>query len=145
MNQFNYNVIRNKVEDFKNGKRDFEPTDLIDIKLYLQLYKDQLNNTEFFTGVIQKYKIVSCFADNFHDELHEYVFKDHAAAISIIVMIDNKEVYIKLNKSICNINICKFAQQLCNGDCIDVTESIAKGKLTDKFLRLSANLQPCKQ
>ena len=145
MNQFNYNVVRNKVEAFKNGKRDFNPTDLIDIKLYLQLYKDQLNNTEFFTGVIQKYKIVSCFADNFHNEIHEYVFKKYAAAISIIVMVDNKEVYIKNNKLLCNINICKFAQQLCQGDCIDGTESIAKGKLTDKFLKLTANLQPCNQ
>jgi hypothetical protein len=135
------NNLKDKIKAFRGGVRDFDVSDLVAIKLYLSKYKDQLSNTQFFTGALQEYSVISCFAEEFHEELLNHMIKKLNAAIAIVVTLETKEVLIKTNKEACSINLCKLAQLLCDGDCID--SEVAQGKLTEKFLKFTTKLTPC--
>jgi hypothetical protein len=65
------------------------------------------------------------------------------AAIAIVVILKNNEVLIRTNKKTCSVNLCKLAQLLCDGDCINTENETASGKLTDKFLKFTTKLTPC--
>lgn len=137
------NNLQANIKAFREGKRDFNPQELNDIKLYLLKYKDHLESTQFFTGSLQEYSVASCFANNFQEELLDHMINKLQAAISIVVVMDEKAVLLKLNKNICNINLCKLAKLLCDSDCIEPAENIVQGKLTEKFLKFTTKLSPC--
>ena len=139
----NDNNLKTKVCQYRNGKRDFSISELNDIKLYLLTLKDRLTNTAFFKGVIKDNDVVSCFGDAQYDELFDYMFKKHQAAIGIIVIINEQRVLIRKNESICSIDICTLARLLCDGDCIKQNTNLAIGSLTEKFIKFTKTLNQC--
>ena len=82
------NNLQANIKAFREGKRDFNPQELNDIKLYLLKYKDHLESTQFFTGSLQEYSVASCFANNFQEELLDHMINKLQAAISIVVVMD---------------------------------------------------------
>lgn len=137
------NKLSNNVREYKQGVRTFNSQELNDIKLYLLKYKDLLESIQFYEGEIKNYKVVSCFAENFYEELFNYMFNKHAAGIAVIVVLTEKAVLLKKNDSVCKIDLCLLAELLCDGDCIKEIEGLAGGKITEKFLKFTTKLHPC--
>ena len=135
--------LRDRVEAFREGKRDFSVLELNEIKLYLLKYKDTLSTTQFYTGALQKYAVVSCFTEDFTEQLLSHMIYKLNAAIAIVVVLKDRKVLIRTNKKTCSINLCKLAQLLCDGDCINSKDEIAQGKLTGKFIKFTTKLTPC--
>jgi MoaA/NifB/PqqE/SkfB family radical SAM enzyme len=75
----------------------FAAEELNDIKLYISRYKDTIDNTNFFTGSIKEYKVVSCFAEDFYEELHSRMIKNFGADIAIIVILTERRIIFKKN------------------------------------------------
>ena len=99
MKIFNYytsNKLKSNIKDYRNGRRDFSVEELNEIKLYIFKYKDVIENTSFFTGLIKEYKVVSCFAEtNFYEELHSRMINNYGADIAIIVILSEKRIIFR--------------------------------------------------
>ena len=137
------NQLKANIESFKKGKKDFTVEELNDIKLYLLKYKDALENTQFFEGNLKDNKVVSCFAEEFYDEILSHMLGKYSAAIAIAVVLSEKKILLKSNSKLCAINLCNLAKLLCDGDCINSSTDIAEGKITEKFLNLTKTFRQC--
>jgi len=114
------------------------------IKLYILKYKDVIENTSFFTGLIKEYKVVSCFAEtNFYEELHSRIINNYGADIAIIVILSEKRIIFRKNSKTCDIDLCKLAQILSDGECDESSNELAAGKLTDNFINLTKKFIKC--
>lgn len=133
--------INENVKSYREGRRDFSVSELNDIKLYLLRYKDQLENTKFFEGKIKDFKVVSCFAEEFHGELFRHILSINNTSIAIIIKLSTKSVLFKSNDKICDINLAKLANILCDGADLDGVTAV--GKFTAKFLNFTKTLKPC--
>lgn len=138
----NYN-LKSKVDAFKSGERAFTTQDLVDIKLYLRVYKDTLANTTFFKGKVKEQKVVSCLADDFYEDLFDHMINKLAAAIAIIVIPSQKKIILKRNEKTCSLNLCNLAKIICGGECDDMSNNFAKGIITKTFLNFTKTLSPC--
>lgn len=137
------NKLKTNIKEYRAGKRDFSIEDLNDIKLYISKYKDVLENSIFYNGVIKDYSVVSCFAESFYEELHSRMINNYSADIAIIVNITEKKIFFKKNNNTCKIDLCKLSHILCNGNCIESSTDIAEGELTDNFINLTKKFTPC--
>lgn len=147
MKIFNYytsNKLKSNIKDYRNGRRDFSVEELNEIKLYILKYKDVIESTSFFTGLIKEYKVVSCFAEtNFYEELHSRMINNYGADIAIIVILSEKRIIFRKNSKTCNIDLCKLAQILSDGECDESSNELAAGKLTDNFINLTKKFIKC--
>lgn len=134
------NNITINVRAYREGKRDFNVQELNEIKLYFLKYKDQLQSTEFFEGVLKGYKVVSCVATEYYSEFISYMLQQHAASIAVIVDPQAKHVLFQKN-STCSVDINKLTDILCEGHTI--LDNIVVGKLTKPFLTFTKTLKPC--
>jgi hypothetical protein len=136
--------LRSNIGDYRNGRRNFSSEELNEIKLYISKYKDLIENTKFYVGTIKEYKVVSCFAEtNFYEELHSRMINNYGADIAIIVILAERRIIFKKNNKTCNIDLCKLAQILSDGECYETTTDLAAGKLTDNFINLSKKFIEC--
>jgi hypothetical protein len=143
---FNYyknDNLKSKISAYRKGERDFSVQELNDIKLYISKYKDIIDNTKFFTGSIKEYKVVSCFAEDFYEEIHSRMINTLGADIAIIVVIAEKLILFRKNPKTCDIDLCKLAQILSDGECDESTTDLAAGKLTDNFINLTKKFIEC--
>lgn len=146
MKKFRYykdNELRDNIKAYRNGKRDFNSKELNDIKLYASRYKDLIDNIKYFSGSVKNYKTISCFAEDFFEELHDRMINAMGADIAIIAILSTKEVLLKKNNKTCNIDICKLSQIICDGVCIESNENIAIGKFTNNFINLTKKFIQC--
>lgn len=128
---------------YKGGKTDFTTEELYELKLYILKLKDLISTTEFYEGSLKSYKIVSCFADDLFTELQDYMLKKYNGDVAIIVFIKERKVILKSDVERCKIDICTLAKLLCDGSCTDATNSIAEGRITDKFLNFTKTFKIC--
>jgi len=143
---FNYyknDNLKSKISAYRKGERDFNVQELNDIKLYISRYKDTIDHTKFFVGSIKEFKVVSCFAEDFYEELHSRMINTYGADIAIIVILTEKRILFKKNTKTCDIDLCKLAQILSDGECDETTTDLAAGKLTDNFINLSKKFIEC--
>lgn len=133
---------RENAKALRGGKKDLSIQELSDIKLYLQQYKDCLENIQIFEGKVKEFRVCSCFSDNFETELLEFLINKHKADISIVVILSQKIVLFKKSDT-CNINLCELAKILCDGECIEETTNLAYGNLNKTFLNFTTTLTPC--
>ena len=147
MKIFNYytsNKLKSNIKDYRNGRRDFSVEELNEIKLYIFKYKDVIENTSFFTGLIKEYKVVSCFAEtNFYEELNSRMINNYGADIAIIVILSEKRIIFRKNSKTCDIDLCKLAQILSYGECDESSNELDAGKLTDNFINLTKKFIKC--
>lgn len=134
--------VTENVKAYRQGKRDFSVSELGDIKLYFLKYKEQLENTQFFEGKIKNFKTVSCFAEDYHEELFNYILNsNNNTSIAIIIKLSTKSVLFKKNSKVCDIDLAKLASLLCDG--AGLSDGTAVGKFTAKFLTFTKTLTPC--
>lgn len=138
-----YKKIKANLELYRKGKTDFSIEELNDLKIHLLKYKDTLQTTQFFEGALKEYKIVSCFAEQFHDELQDHMINKYGAAIVIVVVLKDKKILLKKNPKTCSLDLCALAKLLSDGGCIDSTANVAEGNITEKFLNLTKTFKPC--
>lgn len=139
----NNSKLKRNIALYKSGKTDFNADELYELKIYLLKYKDIISTTEFFEGSLKNYKLVSCFAEDYFDELQDYMLKKYNADIAITVVIKERKILFKCNKERCKIDLCTLAKLLCDGDCVDDTGTVAEGNITDKFLNLTKTFRQC--
>lgn len=146
MKIFNYyknNNLKSKINSYRKGEKDFSVQELNEIKLYISKYKDIIDSTKFFAGSIKEYKVVSCFAEDFYEELHSRMINTLGADIAIIVILTEKRILFKKNPKTCEIDLCKLAKILSDGECDESTTDLAAGKLTDNFINLTKKFIEC--
>lgn len=146
MKIFNYyknDNLKSKISAYRKGERDFNVQELNDIKLYISRYKDTIDHTKIFVGSIKEFKVVSCFAEDFYEELHSRMINTYGADIAIIVILTEKRILFKKNSKTCDIDLCKLAQILSDGECDESTTDLAAGKLTDNFINLTKKFIEC--
>ena len=129
------------VKAYRQGRRDFSVSELSDIKLYLLKYKEQLEHTQFFEGKIKNFKVISCFAEEYYEELFNYILNTNNTAIAIIIKLSTKSVLFKNDDKICDIDLTKLVNLLC--DSAELDNDTAIGKFTAKFLNFTKSLKPC--
>lgn len=135
--------LKSKIKAYREGRRDFNVEELNEIKLYISKYKDTIENTIFYTGNIKDYKVVSCFAEDFYEELHSRMINNYNADIAIIVILSEKNIFYKKNNNTCKIDLCKLAEILSDGECDESSTDLATGKLTHNFLNLTKTFIQC--
>jgi len=135
--------LKSNIKAYREGRRDFSVEELNDIKLYISKYKDCIDNTKFFTGSIKEYKVVSCFAESFFEELLSRMISNYTADIAIIVILTEKRIIFRKNSKTCKIDLCKLAQILSDGECDESSTELAGGKLTDNFINLTKKFIQC--
>jgi hypothetical protein len=138
-----YKRIKANFKLYKNGKTDFSIEEFSDLKIYLLKYKDTLQTTLFYEGLLKEYKIVSCFAEQFYEELQEHMINKFGAAIVIVVLLKDKKIFFKKNPKTCSLDLCVLAKLLSDGGCVESTTNIAEGNITEKFLNLTKTFKPC--
>lgn len=135
--------LKPKVDSFREGVREFTVQELSDIKLYLLTLKDTLTNTAFYTGTVKDQKVVSCFAEDFYEELLNHMIFKLDAKVAIIVILSQKRVILTRNSKTCTLDLCNLAKIICDGECDDASINFAEGTLTKTFLNFSKTLTPC--
>lgn len=140
---YNNNKLKSNIKDYRSGKRNFSVEELNEIKLYISKYKDVIDNTNFFAGAIKEFKVVSCFAESFYEELHSRMINNYGADIAIIVILTERRILFKKNNKTCKIDLCKLAQILSDGECDESTDDLAAGKMTDNFINLTKKFIQC--
>jgi len=135
--------LKSNIQAYREGRRDFSVEELNDIKLYISRYKDTIDNTNFFTGSIKEYKVVSCFAEDFYEELHSRMIKNFGADIAIIVILTERRIIFKKNNKSCKLDLCKLAHILSDGECDESSVDLAAGKMTDNFINLTKKFIQC--
>lgn len=133
--------ISENVKAYRQGKRDFSVSELGDIKIYLLKYKEQLEHTQFFEGTIKDFKVISCFAEDYYEELFNHILNINHTCIAIIIKLSTKSVLFKKNDKICSIDLTKLANILCDG--AELNDGTAVGKFTAQFLNFTKKLKPC--
>lgn len=134
--------LRDNAKALRGGKKDFSIQELSDIKLYLQQYKDCLENLQIFEGEIKNQRVCSCFSENFETELLEFLINKKGAAISIVVILSQKAVLFMKSET-CTINLCDLAKILCDGECVEATTNLAYGNINETFLNFTKILTAC--
>lgn len=135
--------LKSNLQSYREGCRDFSVQELNDIKLYISKYKECVDNTKFFTGNIKEFKVVSCLAESFFEELLSRMINNYAADIAIIVVASEKKVIYKKNSKTCKIDLCRLAYILSDGECDESSVELAGGNLTDNFIKLTKTFIQC--
>lgn len=133
-------TIHEKIKAFRSDAIKLSEKDLNEIKIYLLEYKDTLNHTQFYEGIIKDDKIVSCFSETFQDELVQHIHTKYNATIALIVNLPAREVILSCNSSIIS---CTKLCTILFGEQYISNKKWFVGTLTPNFLKLTQQLQPC--
>ena len=127
------------ISNFENGMRPFTILEKNAIKIYFNKLKDQLQSTEYFTGIIKNYSVTGCFATHAINEVAHFTLKRFNTDIVIVINPTTKNVSFRRSRS-CDAKLNIIAEKLCEGG---GHEAAAGGKITDNFLKFTTTLIPC--
>ena len=127
------------IANFENGMRSFTLLEKNAIKIYFNKLKDQLQNTEYFTGMIKQYTVTGCFATHAINEVAHFTLKRFNTDIVIVINPVTKNVSFRRSRT-CDAKLNILAEKLCEGG---GHEAAAGGKLTNTFLKFTTTLIPC--
>ncbi len=71
------------------------------------------------------------------------MINNYGADIAIIVILSEKRIIFRKNSKTCDIDLCKLAQILSDGECDESSNELAAGKLTDNFINLTKKFIKC--
>lgn len=126
------------IEAFYGGFRPYNVQEKNSIKLYINKFRDQLNNAPNF-GTIKHYNAVAIFADFSVSEVAHYLITKYKADIGIVVNLKTNTVSFR-RCTHCDVDVSVLAQTLCEGG---GSPSVAGGKLTMQFANLIKDFKPC--
>jgi len=124
------------IEAFGDGFRPYSVLEKNGIKLFINKFKEQLNN-QVFTGTIKNYKTVSIFANYAISEVAHYIISKNNADIGIVINLDTKTVSFRRSKT-SEVDVSVLAETLCGGG---GSPAAAGGSLTDQFANLTKNFK----
>lgn len=130
---YNNPRVKQFIESFNDGFRNFNALENNSISLYFKKLKDKIATTQCFFGEINGYKVISFFADFAINEVSHFLLKKTNADISMAVILNSKSVSLRKNKT-CNVKLNKLAEILCDGG---GHEYAAGGSITEKFLQVT--------
>jgi len=107
------------------------------IKIVKDRVQTTLKNARLFKGQIGKYQIISTFADNDVNEVHDAILNKYNSDISVVVMLKNNRVSWRRNRN-SEVEVYKFAEKFNNGG---GHKSAAGGNLTESFMDLCKTFQ----
>ena len=126
---------------FMNGFNGFNAQEKNAIKLYFNRYKEIVDKTDFFSGLIKSSKVVSCFADYAISDIARYAIKNYSADIVMVINMEARLVFFFKNDDTCDISMDLLSSKMCDGTGRD---SEACGVITKKFLEFTKQLIKCK-
>ena len=126
---------------FMNGFDGFNIQEKNAIKLYFNRYKEIIDETDFFSGLIKNSKVVSCFADYATSDIARYAIKNYSADIVMVINMEARLVFFFKNADTCDIGMDLLASKMCDGTGRD---NEACGVITKKFLEFTKQLIKCK-
>lgn len=121
------------VEEFADGFVGFNNLQKNIIKLRESKFVDMVQNSTFYTGVVDGIKVVSTLGGYFNNDLALYAMTKYDCDVSIIAMPDINAVSFRKKKGTPH-NVLELAKKYCNGT---GHEYAAGGELTEKFLELT--------
>jgi oligoribonuclease NrnB/cAMP/cGMP phosphodiesterase (DHH superfamily) len=138
----NGNKLQNFVQDFESGFHGFttEQNKIISFHFYkfkklreeVALYKSTL------TIAKKEYKFISTFANEYVNDLCQYIIDNNDCDVCLMINLKNNRVYLRKNRK-CDLNLGKFANRVCDGG---GHEYAAGGELNDNVLALSKQFTP---
>ena len=135
---YNRPKVEKFINSFENGFRDYTVYEKNSIKLFIQKFKEQLQN-QVFQGNIKQYKVVSIISNYAVSEVANFIINKYDADIGIIVNVDTKTVSLRRSKE-SDVDISIIAKALCSGG---GSPTAAGGKLTPEFANLTKTFTPC--
>jgi oligoribonuclease NrnB/cAMP/cGMP phosphodiesterase (DHH superfamily) len=138
----NGDKLQNFINDFESGFHGFdnEQNKIISYHFYkfkklrdqIQLYKSTLSIGK------KKYKFVSTFANEYVNDLCQYIIDNNDCDVCLMINLKNNRVYLRKNRKV-DLNLGKFAKKVCEGG---GHEYAAGGVLNDNILALSKKFIP---
>lgn len=136
---FNTPKVLKFVEAFKDGFREYTSMEKNAIKLYLNKFKEQIEQAQLFTCELKGYTVISTFADFAINEVAHYLLCKTGAEICIVVNLKAKFVSFRRSKR-SNVDVSILAKKFCEGG---GSPAAAGGKLTEEFINLTKIFKPC--
>ena len=138
----NGDKLQNFINDFESGFHGFdnEQNKIISYHFYkfkklrdqIQLYKSTLSIGK------KKYKFISTFANEYVNDLCQYIIDNNDCDVCLMINLKNNRVYLRKNRKV-DLNLGKFAKKVCEGG---GHEYAAGGVLNDNILALSKKFIP---
>tara|TARA_R100000008_G_C3587535_1_gene173708 strand:- start:2192 stop:3076 length:885 start_codon:yes stop_codon:yes gene_type:complete len=138
----NGDKLQNFINDFESGFHGFdnEQNKIISYHFYkfkklrdqIQLYKSTLSIGK------KKYKFISTFANEYVNDLCQYIIDNNDCDVCLMINLKNNRVYLRKNRKV-DLNLGKFAKKVCEGG---GHEYAAGGVLNDNILTLSKKFIP---
>ena len=138
----NGDKLQNFINDFESGFHGFdnEQNKIISYHFYkfkklrdqIQLYKSTLSIGK------KKYKFISTFANEYVNDLCQYIIDNNDCDVCLMINLKNNRVYLRKNRKV-DLNLGKFAKKVCEGG---GHQYAAGGVLNDNILALSKKFIP---
>jgi len=138
----NGNKLQNFINDFEHGFHGFTNEQNKIISYHFYKFKKLTESLQLFTCDVpvskKKYTFVSAFADQYINDVAQYVIDNSNCDVCMLINLNNKRVYFRKNKNV-DLDLGKFAKKICNGG---GHEYAAGGELNDIILTLSKDFTP---
>jgi len=138
----NGNKLQNFVNDFEHGFHGFTDEQNKIISYHIYKFKKLAESLELYTCDIpvskKKYTFVSAFADEYINDIAQYVIDKSKCDVCMLINLKSKRVYFRKNDGV-DLDLGKFAKKVCEGG---GHEYAAGGVLNDVILTLSKNFVP---
>ena len=123
---------------FYNGFSGFSTQEQSMIKIKKDRLERTIAGLEIYKGKIKDYTVLSCFADECINEVHDYILGKYKPDITVVIVPKPGRVTWRKNKE-CDAPLHVYAEKICDGG---GHEYAAGGDITDRFLALSKKLEP---
>jgi len=138
----NGNKLQNFINDFEHGFHGFTNEQNKIISYHFYKFKKLTESLQLFTCDVpvskKKYTFVSAFADQYINDVAQYVIDNSNCDVCMLINLNNKRVYFRKKKDV-DLDLGKFAKKICNGG---GHEYAAGGELNDVILTLSKDFIP---
>jgi len=138
----NGNKLQNFINDFEHGFHGFTNEQNKIISYHFYKFKKLTESLQLFTCDVpvskKKYTFVSAFADQYINDVAQYVIDNSDCDVCMLINLNNKRVYFRKKKDV-DLDLGKFAKKICNGG---GHEYAAGGELNDVILTLSKDFIP---
>lgn len=142
-----YHQMQNKfqsfIEDYWEGFVPFDKFKANTIALYKKHCKEYLKQLKVFTGDLEFEGVLTnvgaIFCEKYVHECCNFLFEKYNVDVSIAVILNQKRIAVRRNKSNSKVDVSKFVQRIASGG---GHEMAAGGNLTEDFIEFTKMLKP---
>ena len=126
-------------DNFKYGFLGFTPIQKKAINFYRSKFEKTKQTLQIYHADLpigkKTYKGISTFANEFINEISDYILKEYNADISFVINSKSKRVSFRKNTEHCKVHLQELAKRICETG--GGHDDAAGGSLDDKFLAFS--------